>query len=114
MIADDAEAAASRAAEYSAAAEMNGTAFEKRRIHELAGYLAMNDEDFQSAVQHFDQANQLDPILLYWSASANAELGNTERAIDLATRAANRNTLSGNLPFFREDAQELLAKLTAE
>jgi tetratricopeptide (TPR) repeat protein len=114
MIADDSEAAATRTAEYSAAAEMNGTAFEKRRIHELAGYLAMNNDNLESAVQHFDQANQLDPILLYWSAWANAELGNTDKAIDLATRAANRNTLSGNLPFFRSDAQELLAKLTAE
>ena len=114
MIADDAEAAASRTAEYSAAAEMNGTAFEKRRVHELAGYLAMNNDDLESAVEHFAQANQLDPILLYWSANSHAELGNTDKAIDLATRAANRNTLSGNLPFFRNDAQELLANLTAE
>ena len=114
MIADDSDAAASRTAEYSAAAEMHGTAFEKRRVHELAGYLAMNNENFESAAQHFDQANQLEPVLLYWSASVNAELGNTDKAIDLATRAATRNTLSGNLPFFRNDAQELLAELTAE
>jgi tetratricopeptide (TPR) repeat protein len=114
MMADDAEAAATRTAEYSAAAEMNGTAFEKRRVHELAGYLAMSNENLESAVEHFEQGNQLNPILLYWSAWANAELGNTDTAIDLATRAANRNTLNGNLPFFREDAQELLAKLTAE
>lgn len=114
MIADDSEAAASRTAEYSAAAEMNGTAFEKRRVHELTGHLAMNNDDFESAVGHYAQANQLDPIVLYWSAYAHAELGNTDKAIDLATRAANRNTLSGNLPFFRSDAQELLAKLAAE
>jgi tetratricopeptide (TPR) repeat protein len=114
MIADDSEAAATRTAEYSAAAEMNGTAFEKLRIHELAGYLAMNNEDLEAAVQHFDQASQLNPVLLYWSAWANAELGNTDRAIDLATRAANRNTLNGNLPFFRSAALELLAALTAE
>lgn len=114
MIAGDSEAAATRTADYSAAAEMNGTAFEKLRVHALAGYLAMNNEDLESAAQHYAQANQLDPVLLYWSAWANAELGNSEKAIDLATRAANRNTLSGNLPFFRGSAQELLAKLTAE
>lgn len=114
MIAGDSEAAATRTAEYSAAADMNGTAFERLRVHELAGYLAMNNEDLDSAAQHYAQANQLDPVLLYWSAWANAELGNTEKAIDLATRAANRNTLNANLPFFRSSAQELHAKLTAE
>jgi tetratricopeptide (TPR) repeat protein len=114
MMAGDSEAAATRTAEYSAAAEMHGTAFEKFRVHELAGYLAMNNEDLELAVQHYAQANQLNPVLLYWSAWANAELGNSEKAIDLATRAANRNTLSANLPFFRGRAQELLAKLTAE
>jgi tetratricopeptide (TPR) repeat protein len=114
MIADDKETAATRTAEYGAAAEMNGTAFERRRIHELSAYLAMNNEEFETAAQQFEQASQLDPIVLYWSAIVNSELGNTERAIDLAARAANRNTLNGNLPFFRGDAQELLAKLTAE
>ena len=114
MIADDKETAATRTAEYNAAAEMHGTAFERRRIHELSAYLAMNNEEFETAAQQFEQASQLDPIVLYWSAVVNSELGNTERAIDLATRAANRNALSGNLPFFRSDAQELVASLTAE
>lgn len=113
MNADDADAAASRTAEYIAAAESNGTAFEKRRIHELSAYLAMYNEEFESAAQFFAQANQLDPIVLYWSAYTHASLGHTERAIDLATRAANRNTVSPNLPFFRENAQTLLAELSA-
>ncbi len=114
MIAGDTDPAASRTAEYNAAAEMNGTALERLRIHELSAYLAMNNEEFESAAQHFAQANQFDPVVLYWSAVTNETLGNTELAIDLADRAANRNTLSGNLPFFRSDAQKLLAKLTAE
>jgi tetratricopeptide (TPR) repeat protein len=114
MIAGDAEAAASRTAEYNAAAEMHGTAFERRRVHELTAYLAQFNEEFESAAEHFDQASQLNPIVLYWSARNQAALGNSERAIDLATRAANRNTLSGNLPFFRGDAQSLLAELNAE
>ena len=114
MMGGDRESAASRTAEYNAAAELNGTAFERRRIHELSAFLAMNIEENESAAGHFERANQLDPIVLYWSAVIHTELGNTEQAIDLATRAANRNTLSGNLPFFRSGAQELLAKLTAE
>ena len=114
MLGDDAEAAATRTAEYIAAAEMNGTAFERRRIHELSGFLAMSNEENESAVAHFAQASQLNPIVLYWSAAVHAELGNTEMAVDLATRAANRNTLSGNLPFFRQNALRLVAKLQSE
>jgi tetratricopeptide (TPR) repeat protein len=114
MVGDDLETAASRTAEYNAAAESNGTSFERRRIHELAGFLAMAKDEHESAAGHFEQANQLDPVVLYWSAATHAELGNSDKAIDLATRAATRNTLSPNLPFFRSDAQELLARLTAE
>ena len=113
MIGDNREAAAARAAEYKTAAELNGTAAEKRRVNELSAYLAMYDEEFESAAQYFAESNQLDPIVLYWAAVVHAELGHTERAIELATRAASRNTLSGNLPFFRQDALKLLEELTA-
>ena len=57
------------------------------------------------------QANQLDPIVLYWSAVANSSIGNTDKAKDLAPRAAYRNTLSPNLPFFRVQAIQLLEEL---
>lgn len=114
MNAGDAEAAATRTAEYNAAAEMNGTAFEKRRVHELSAFLAQFNEELEAAAKHFDQASQLNPVVLYWSARTQAALGNTDRAIDLATRAANRNTLNPNLPFFRDDALALLAELNAE
>ena len=108
MINEDMQIARSRASEYYAAAEADGTAFERRRIHELAGYLA---EDSETSVNELSQANQLDPIVLYWFAVAQKDLGNKGQAIDLATRAANRNTLSPNLPFFRDEALELLNEL---
>jgi len=121
MIADDNETAADRAAEYAAAAEMHGTTFEKRRAHELAGYIAMGNGDHETGLTELAQANQLNPVVLYWTAYAHNELGNTEQAMDFAeqamdfaNRAANKNTLSGNLPFFRNDALALLAELSAE
>jgi tetratricopeptide (TPR) repeat protein len=114
MIGDNGEAAASRTAEYRAAAEANGTAFEKRRASELSGYLAMFNEENEAAAAHFDKASQFNPIVLYWSAVVNRELGNMNKARDLADRAANRNTLSVNLPFFRADAIKLLEELSAE
>jgi hypothetical protein len=42
---------------------------------------------------------------------AQAELGHTDRAVDLATRAATRNTLNANLPMFRNEALALLDEL---
>lgn len=113
MVAGDMDTAASTAAEYKAAAEASGTAFERRRVRELAGYLAMNDEDKSIAVTELAQANQLNPIVLYWSAVANKNAGDIEKARDLANRAATRNTLSPNLPFFRKQALQLLDELDA-
>jgi tetratricopeptide (TPR) repeat protein len=111
IVADDVETASARAAEYTAGAEMHGTTFEKRRIHELAGYLAAVNDDPAGAAEHLAQANQLEPIVLYWSAVANKDAGNTGKAIELAKRAANRNTLSPNLPFFRQEALQLADEL---
>lgn len=113
MVAEDMESSANRAAEYSAAVQINGTAFEKRRVAELSAYLAMSNDEHESAAVFFEDANLLDPIVLYYAAIAHAELGHTDRAVDLATRATSRNTLSPNLPFFRKEAQALLDELNA-
>lgn len=114
MVAGDIEKSSAFAAEFTTAVEGNGTAFERRRVHEITGYLAASNEDNEACVAELAQANQLDPIVLYWSAVAHKNLGNTEKAIDLATRAAYRNTLSGNLPFFRDEALELLDELSSD
>lgn len=111
MVDGDIEKSSSLAAEFKAAVAANGTAFERRRVHEISGYLAASNEDNETSVAELAQANQLDPIVLYWFAVAHKSLGNTDRAVDLATRAATRNTLSANLPFFRDEALELLDEL---
>jgi len=103
----------SRAAEYAAAAESGGTAFERLRVHELAGYIAAVNGDLGTSAAELAKANQLDPIVLYYEAVANAGMGNREQAASLARRAAYRNTLSPNLPFFRREALHLLAELEA-
>ena len=113
MVAGDHETLASRAADYTAAVEEAGSAFERMRIPELAGYVAAVNEDYATSAAKLAQANQLNPIVLYWSAMANAGIGNTEQARDLAARAAYRNALSPNLPFFRQEALQLLADLDA-
>jgi len=114
MVAEDAEAAAARTAEYTAAVKESGTSFERRRAHALAGYMAMINDDMQAGVDHLAQANQFNPHILYWSAMAQNALGNKEAARDLLNRAANRNTLSANLPFVRSKALEAIASLDEE
>jgi tetratricopeptide (TPR) repeat protein len=114
MVGGDSEAAASRTAEYLAAVDAAGTAFEKLRAHELSGFLAMHNEELDAAAAHFDSASQLNPIVLYWSAVVNRDLGHTDKARDLAGRAANRNTLSANMPFFRSAAVDLNMALSPE
>lgn len=114
IVDDDIDTATLLAAEYTSAVEANGTANERRRTHELAGYLAMMNEDNESAVAHLAQGRQVNPIVLYWSAVANKNAGNTERALELADRAANRNTLSVNLPFVRAEALQLIEELSGE
>jgi tetratricopeptide (TPR) repeat protein len=114
MVGGQSEAAAARTAEYLGAVAAAGTAFEKIRGHELSAFLAMHNENLESAAERFASASQLNPIVLYWSAVVHRDLGNTDKARELVERAANRNTLSQNLPFFRAAAVELSAELAAE
>lgn len=114
MVDGEIESSTAIAAKYVTAVAANGTASERRRVHEVSGYLAASNEDNETCAAELAQANQLDPIVLYWSAMAQRSLGNTDKAIDLATRAATRNTLSINLPFFRDEALELLDELTGD
>jgi tetratricopeptide (TPR) repeat protein len=114
MVNGDIDASAAKAAEFSAAVEGTGTGFEQRRMHEIDGYIAASRGDMETSAAELGQANLLDPIVLYYCALANSSIGNTEKAKDLANRAAYRNTLSGNLPFFRDEAMALLKELEAQ
>jgi len=68
--------------------------------------------DRKGRVIHFQA--EADDIGRYWAAVNNKILGHTEKAADLANRAAYRNTLSPNLPFFRDEAIALLEELEAD
>jgi tetratricopeptide (TPR) repeat protein len=113
MIDKDMEKAANLTAEYTAAAEARGTAFEKRRSHALKGYLAMMNDDMAGGAEHLAKANQFNPAVLYWQGVAHAELGNTDKARQLLTRAASRNTLHGQFAMMHDDAAEMLTKLSS-
>jgi hypothetical protein len=73
----------------------------------------MSNDDMAAGAEHLAQASQFNPVVLYWSAVAHNAIGNKDKAMDLASRAANRNTLSANLPFVRAKAMKLLEELNA-
>jgi hypothetical protein len=73
--------------------------------------MAMINDDMETGVKQLAQASQFNPHVLYWSGVAYNAMGNKEKALDLFTRAANRNTLSADLPFVRSDALAAIAKL---
>jgi tetratricopeptide (TPR) repeat protein len=114
MVAEDFETAGEKTTQYTAMVNENGTAFERRRAHELMGYMSMINDDMEAGLEHLAQANQQNPHVLYWSAVAQNSLGNKDKAIELLTRAANRNTLSPNLPFVRAKALAALESLQEE
>lgn len=113
LIRDDSETFAEQVNEYRIRAEAEGNRFERRRIHELLGYLAYSNEDNETAIAELAQANQFDPVVLYFTAVAYRDNGNTDQAIIFADKAANNNTLSANLPFFRTEALKMLTELAS-
>jgi tetratricopeptide (TPR) repeat protein len=114
MIRGEMETATAQTSEYRSQAEAGGNSFERRRIHELLGYVALTNEDNETAIAELAQGSQLNPIVLYFSAVAQKNIGNNDEAVSNAEKAANKNTLSGNLPFFRAEALALITELTSD
>ena len=110
LVRDEIETATGMVNDYRAQAEAGGNRFERRRVHELTGYLALSNEDNEAAIAALGQANQLNPVVLYFTAVAYKNAGNTDQAAVFADKAANKNTLSPNLPFFRTEALKLLSE----
>ena len=114
LVSQDRKIAKTKAAEYKLVAEAYGTAFERRRIRALSGFLAILNEDWDNASQELGRASRINPVVIYWAAVANKNAGNEEKAAELANRAANRNTLSANLPLVRAEALRLLEDLGSD
>ena len=107
----DLETARSRAEEYGAGIDTRQVADETRRYHELAGRIALLEENWRKALAEFEQANQRDPIVLCLVAEAWEGLGDQQKARELVERAANFNAIAFNYAFVRSKAFEMLKEL---
>ena len=84
--------------------------FEMRQQHELAARIAIAEKDYPVAVQELEQASQRDPRVLYLLAVALQGKGDSARAREVCTQAANFNELAVNYAYVRSKAREMLAK----
>ncbi len=85
--------------------------FEVRQHHELMGMIALHEEDYETAIAEFAQANQLNPQVLLMSAKAHHHAGHDEEARALLEQAANFNQLSFNYAYVRTKAQKMLSEM---
>ncbi|HEY7723844.1 MAG TPA: tetratricopeptide repeat protein [Anaeromyxobacteraceae bacterium] len=104
----DLKAAAARSEAYRTAAAAKKIPFELRRIHELAGLLALHQKSWAEAVAQLEQAGQQDPEVLFHLALAHLGRGDAARARQLLAGVADFNELNLNWAFVRARARKLL------
>ena len=109
-----ARAAAEHVARYRAEASTAGNARERQRISELEGYSALLREDYDEAIERFESANPMSPLVHYFTAMAYQGAGDLAAAREHAYIAAYRNTLAPSLPYFRKQALAMIETIDDE
>jgi tetratricopeptide (TPR) repeat protein len=93
-----------KAAEYERQISTRHAPAERRQHRELLGLIALAEKRGAAAVQEFAQANQQDPRILYLTAIAYREAGDTRKASAFAEKAAKFNALAFNYGYVRTKA----------
>ena len=83
--------------------------FQIRLSHELAGMIALEEKDYDKALEELQQANQQNPYNHYRIAIAYRGKGDEEKAKESCLKASKFNALNNlNYAFIRNKAQQLL------
>jgi tetratricopeptide (TPR) repeat protein len=107
----DLDAASRLANAYRKEVAIHNVRFEVQRTHELDGMIALAEGDLDTAISHFEQANQQDPQIWLLKARTYAAMGDVEGARLACEQVIDFNQLSFNLAFVRNTARELLETL---
>lgn len=108
----DAATAKAKAEEFRAQAEAAKNTFQIWLAHELAGTIALAENNYDQAIEHLQQANQQNPYTFYRLALAYEGKGEVKQAKDACTKAARFNALNNlNYAFMRMKAEQKLAGL---
>ena len=86
--------------------------FQIRLSHELAGMIALEEEELEKAIEEFKRANQQNPYNLYRIALAYKGKGDKEKAKEFFKKAAGFNSLNNlNQAFIRSKAEKMLSAM---
>jgi len=98
------------AEEFRQGAEKSKNPGQEKQSHELAGRIALAQKDYDKAIAELAQANDQDPRNLYRLAEAYQGKGDTAKAEEFRTKAANFNSLPAlNYAFIRAKAKKAAA-----
>ena len=95
---------------FRAAAEAAKNANQLKQAHELAGRIALEEKNYDTALTELAQANQQNPDVLYLLGQAYQGKGDAAKAKENFTKAAKFNSLPQlNYAFVRSKAEKALA-----
>jgi tetratricopeptide (TPR) repeat protein len=108
LVAGDLEKAAELTEAYRQAVAQKQLTNEQQRLHELAGRLALAEEDYDTAAEELAQGEPGNPRILYYRALAEKGRGADEAARELAEQALGVNEYSMDYALIHARAQRLL------
>ena len=104
----DSAPAKAKAGQYLEGVEAIRNPNQIRLAHQLAGMIALKDEDYAGAVAELEQASQQNPYNLYRLALAYEGMGEVAKAKEFCGKAANFNGLNNlNYAFIRTKAKQM-------
>jgi tetratricopeptide (TPR) repeat protein len=106
----DLAGARSTSAKYAAAVGARKVPFEVRQAHELAGMIAVQAKEWDTALAELGKAGGQNPRVIYFTGLAWQGKGDASRATELFRQSADFNQLSGVYGFVRPQARRQLAR----
>ena len=103
----DVATAKAKLAEYTKLVAVRKAPFEIRQQHELTGLIALAEKRPAAAVQELSQANQQDPRVLYLTAVAWRDAGDSQKAAAFAAKAAKFNGIAFNYGYVKKKARRM-------
>jgi tetratricopeptide (TPR) repeat protein len=110
----DYAAAKKEAEEFRKGAEASKNPALVRQAHQLDGMIALSEKDYDRAIAELQQAGQQNPQDFYRLCQAYQAKGDTAKAKEMCSKAANFNSLPLlNYAFVRKQAQKMAADTKA-
>lgn len=98
--------------DYQRQVEAINNPFQVRLAHELAGVIALEEDNYDKAIQELEQANQQNPYNFYRLAQAYAGKGDQEKAEEFCKKTIEFNGLNNmNQAYCRNRAIEMLESM---